>query len=153
EHTHILAMVVHHIAADGASMAPLARDLMVAYTARTASRPPGWEPLPVQYADYALWQQRLLGDLHDPRSLAAAQLRFWRDTLADAPDLLTQPTDRPRPTHRSFRGAVHRFTVPTHIHQRLVALAAAHDATVFMTVHAAFAAVLARLAGTDDVVI
>ncbi|AOD24505.1 non-ribosomal peptide synthetase [Rhodococcus sp. p52] len=153
EHAHVLAVVVHHIAADGSSMAPLARDLMLAYTARTGGTDPDRSPLPVQYADYALWQRRLLGDPDDPTSLAAAQLRFWRDTLADAPELLPLPTDRPRPTQRSFHGALHRFTVPADVQRRLEALAAEHDTTVFMAVHAAFAALLARLTGTSDIVI
>ncbi|MEU5843665.1 non-ribosomal peptide synthase/polyketide synthase [Rhodococcus sp. NPDC047139] len=153
DHTHLLAVVVHHIAADGASMAPLARDLMLAYTARSGGQAPAWVPLPVQYADYALWQRRLLGDPDDPHSLAAGQLRFWRDTLADAPDLLPLPTDRPRPTQRSFRGGLHRFTVPAAVYRRLTALATDHDTTVFMAVHAVFAALLARLTGTGDIVI
>ncbi|WP_455901807.1 non-ribosomal peptide synthase/polyketide synthase [Rhodococcus gordoniae] len=153
EHTHVLAVVVHHIAADGSSMAPLARDLMLAYTARTTGTAPDRAPLPVQYADYALWQRRLLGDPDDPASLAATQLQFWRDTLADAPELLPLPTDRPRPTQRSFRGALHHFTVPTAVQRRLEALAAEHDTTVFMAVHAGFAALLARLTGTSDIVI
>jgi len=151
--THILAVVVHHIAADGSSMAPLARDLMLAYTARTTGTAPDRAPLPVQYADYALWQRRLLGDPDDPASLAATQLQFWRDTLADAPELLPLPTDRPRPTQRSFHGALHHFTVPTAVQRRLEALAAEHDTTVFMAVHAGFAALLARLTGTSDIVI
>ncbi|MBS9371963.1 non-ribosomal peptide synthase/polyketide synthase [Rhodococcus sp. B50] len=150
---HVLAVVVHHIATDGSSMAPLARDLMLAYTARTTGAAPEWVPLPVQYADYALWQRRLLGDPDDPQSLAAAQLQFWRDTLADAPALLPLPTDRPRPTQRSFHGALHRFTVPAAVQRRLETLAAEHDTTVFMAVHAAFAALLARLTGTADIVI
>src|SRR5690606_6603739 len=153
DHTHVLAVVVHHIAADGSSMAPLARDLMLAYTARTGGTDPDRAPLPVQYADYALWQRRLLGDPDDPTSLAAAQLRFWRDTLADAPELLPLPTDRPRPTQRSLHGALHRFTVPADVQRRLEALAAEHDTTVFMAVHAARAALLPRLPRPADIVL
>ncbi|MGI9209836.1 MAG: non-ribosomal peptide synthetase, partial [Rhodococcus sp. (in: high G+C Gram-positive bacteria)] len=94
---HVLAVVVHHIAADGASMAPLARDLMGAYLDRTRGSAPSAAPLTVQYAEFALWQQALLGDPTDPESLAATQLRYWRETLADLPELLPLPTDRPRP--------------------------------------------------------
>ncbi|UYP17253.1 non-ribosomal peptide synthase/polyketide synthase [Rhodococcus sp. Z13] len=151
--THVLTVVVHHIAADGASMAPLARDLVAAYTARTGGQLPGWEPLAVQYADYALWQQQLLGDPDDPDSLAATQLRFWRETLADVPELLPLPTDRPRPPQQSFRGDLVRFTVPADLHARLAALAAEHDATEFMAMHAAFAVLLARLSGTGDITV
>ncbi|NME81103.1 non-ribosomal peptide synthase/polyketide synthase [Rhodococcus sp. 105337] len=150
---HVLAVVVHHIAADGASMAPLARDLMGAYLDRTRGSAPSAAPLTVQYADYALWQQALLGDPTDPESLATTQLRYWRETLADLPELLPLPTDRPRPAHRTFHGDIVRFTLDADLHRRISALAAAHSATVFMTVHAALAVLLARLSGTDDIAV
>ncbi|WP_235194106.1 non-ribosomal peptide synthase/polyketide synthase [Rhodococcus aetherivorans] len=150
---HVLVFVVHHIAADGASMAPLARDLMTAYAARTRGQEPAWAPLPVQYADYALWQRQVLGDPADPDSLAARQLEFWRTALADLPEILSLPTDRPRPPHQSFRGATVRFDVEPELHRRLADLAAAHGATVFMAVHAALAVLLARLSGSDDIAV
>ncbi|MFZ2530684.1 MAG: amino acid adenylation domain-containing protein, partial [Rhodococcus sp. (in: high G+C Gram-positive bacteria)] len=150
---HVLVLVVHHIAADGASMAPLARDVMTAYLARTRGQAPDWEPLPVQYADYALWQQRLLGDPADPTSLAARHLDHWRRTLADVHDVLALPTDRPRPPHRSFHGDTVHFTVPADVHSRLRELAARHGTTLFMTMHAALSVLLARLSGSDDITI
>ncbi|MFI6955256.1 amino acid adenylation domain-containing protein [Nocardia sp. NPDC050408] len=149
----VLALVVHHIAGDGTSMGPLTRDLMTAYAARTAGSVPGWTPLPVQYADYSIWQRELLGSEDDPESLAAGQIAYWRDALAELPDQLELPTDRPRPPVQSFAGG----KVPVHIdaetHRALVELARAEGATLFMVVHAALAVLLARLSGTDDIAV
>ncbi|MEV5838955.1 amino acid adenylation domain-containing protein [Nocardia sp. NPDC052112] len=149
----VLALVVHHIAGDGTSMGPLTRDLMTAYAARSAGSVPGWTPLPVQYADYSIWQRELLGREDDPESFAAGQIAYWRDALAELPDQLELPTDRPRPPVQSFAGG----KVPVHIdaetHRALVELARAQGATLFMVVHAALAVLLARLSGTDDIAI
>ncbi len=153
ETEHILVLVVHHITADGFSMGPLARDIMAAYTARRAGQPPQWAPLPVQYADYTLWQHRILGDEDDATSVAARQLQFWRTTLDGTPELLELPLDRPRPVQQSLRGAQVPFTVDAATHRQLVAVARRHDASVFMVVHAALAVLLARLAATTDIVV
>ncbi|MGA5361274.1 amino acid adenylation domain-containing protein [Streptomyces purpurascens] len=147
---HVLALVVHHIAADGWSLAPLARDLGVAYAARCGDQAPSWPPLPVQYADYALWQHDVLGSENDPDSVISQQLAYWRSTLEGLPDQLHLPTDRPRPAVASHRGDSVAFRIHPELHRALISLAQDHQVSLFMVVQAAVAALLTRLgAGTD----
>ncbi|WP_259371090.1 non-ribosomal peptide synthetase [Streptomyces sp. SCUT-3] len=150
EREHVLLLVMHHIASDGASAGPLARDLASAYTARRSGRAPEWAPLPVQYADYSIWQREVLGGEDDPDSEVSRQLGFWRRTLAGLPDQLELPTDRPRPAVPTFRGGTVPVTVGPELHRGLVELARENGASLFMVVQAALAALLTRLgAGTD----
>nr|WP_245805102.1 non-ribosomal peptide synthetase [Amycolatopsis australiensis] len=147
---HVLALVFHHIASDGWSMAPLWRDLAAAYTARRAGEAPQWTPLPVQYADYTLWHQDLLGSEDDPRSLLSTQLDYWRETLDGLPERIELPLDRPHPATATFRGELHTFTWDADLHAGIASLARDCGASVFMVVHAALAGLLTRLgAGTD----
>ncbi|WP_431972716.1 amino acid adenylation domain-containing protein, partial [Nocardia sp. bgisy134] len=149
----VLVFVVHHIAADGWSMRPLARDLMVAYAARSRGEVPAWAPLEVQYADYSLWQREVLGSENDPKSRISQQLDYWKSVLAGIPDQLDLPADRPRPAVQSFEGARIDFTIDTRLHRMLNVLAREHNATLFMVMHTAFATLLARMSRTDDIVI
>ncbi|WP_312870297.1 non-ribosomal peptide synthetase [Gordonia asplenii] len=151
---HVVVLVVHHISADGASMAPLGRDLMTAYAARAAGLRPAWAPLRVQYADFTLWQAERLAE-SDSTGVAEErrQLDYWARRLAGAPELLSLPTDRPRPPAPSFAGGAVGFEIPVDIVRKLESIAHEHNSTLFMVTQAAYAILLGRLAGTTDVVI
>ncbi|MET0316098.1 MAG: amino acid adenylation domain-containing protein, partial [Rhodococcus fascians] len=150
---HVLTIVVHHISADGWSLGPLARDVMIAYAARTEWESPAWVPLPVQYADYTLWQRAVLGSEDDASSLISQQVAYWKSTLDGLPDQLDLPTDRPRPARQSFGGGTVEFEIEPRIHAGLLDLGRERNASLFMVVHAALAVLLARLSGTEDIVV
>ncbi|MEV0259702.1 amino acid adenylation domain-containing protein, partial [Streptomyces sp. NPDC050732] len=148
---YVLSVVAHHVAVDGWSMGVLARDLEAAYAARCEGRVPGWGALPVQYADYALWQREVLGELDDPASVLSGQLAFWRDALRGVPQELVLPVDRARPGVPSFKGRLVPVAADAFTHGRLVEVAGQGRATMFMVVHAAVALLLSRLGAGDDI--
>ncbi|OBH24462.1 hypothetical protein A5692_04715 [Mycobacterium sp. E342] len=150
---HVLVAVAHHIAADGWSITPLIRDLGMAYAARCADQSPGWVPLPVQYADYTLWQRTQFGNLDDPHSRIAAQLVYWEHTLAGMPERLALPTDRPYPAVADHRGASITVEWPAELQQQIARVAREHNATSFMVIQAALAVLLAKLSTNTDVAV
>src|ERR1700678_359456 len=136
-------------------MQVLMSDLATAYQARRDVRTPGWAPLPVQYADYTLWQRSLLGGDDQggdgDGGVLAGQVDYWKRALASLPEELALPFDRPRPALPSQRGnAVHYQLADPALHAALDSLARQHQATIFMVLHAGLAALLSRMgAGTD----
>ncbi|MCY7832673.1 non-ribosomal peptide synthetase DhbF [Bacillus spizizenii] len=147
---YVLLLLVHHIVGDGWSLTPLTRDLGAAYAARCYGKAPEWAPLTVQYADYALWQQELLGSGDDPNSLIAGQLAFWKESLKNLPDQLELPTDYSRPAEPSHDGDTIHFCIEPELHKRLQDLARANRVSLFMVLQSGLAALLTRLgAGTD----
>ncbi|WP_262061793.1 non-ribosomal peptide synthetase, partial [Streptomyces sp. STR69] len=151
EDQHVLLLVLHHIAGDQWSDGPLWRDLAAAYEARREGRAPAWAPLPVQYADYALWHREALGDPDAPDSRQSRQLAYWQQALAGLPDELALPVDRPRPLESSHRGGAVGLTLDAERTRDLRALARRHGVSMFMVTQAAVAALLHRLGAGDDI--
>ncbi|AVM01528.1 non-ribosomal peptide synthetase [Gordonia iterans] len=153
ESEFLFAVVAHHIAADGESMGPLVTDVLTAYVARAAGQVPPFVPLPVQFADFAIWQREVLGAPDDAGSVLGRQLEHWRARLAQLPDVLELPADRKRPAVASYRGAELRFEIPAEVADRVASISAEHDVTPFMVTHAALAVLLARLSATQDIAV
>ncbi|OSC19691.1 non-ribosomal peptide synthetase, partial [Mycobacterium vulneris] len=150
---HVLVAVLHHIAADGWSIAALIRDLGVAYARRSARLAPDWPALAVQYVDYTLWQRAQLGDLEDSSSPIAAQLDYWQRALAGLPERLQLPTDRPYPPVADQRGASVVLEWPPEVQQQVARAAREHKATSFMMMQAAVAVLLSKISASSDVAV
>ncbi|WP_259644472.1 condensation domain-containing protein, partial [Mycobacterium kansasii] len=149
---HVVGIVVHHIACDGWSLAPMVRDMGQAYRARRLGRAPQWAPLAVQYVDYTLWQREWLGAETDPDSVIAGQLAYWRQELTDLPEVVSLPADRARPPVPSYRGDAVEVRIDPQVWAGVKALAAAHNATPSMVLQAVLAVLLHRAGAGEDIV-
>ncbi|WP_266169313.1 non-ribosomal peptide synthetase [Dyella subtropica] len=148
EQEHVLLLTLHHIVSDGWSMGVLTNELSTLYAAALDGHADPLLPLAVQYPDYAAWQRQWLAG-----ERLQAQASYWRQALADVPTLLALPTDRPRPPQQSFEGSWLPVQLDPALTDGLKRLSQRHGTTLFMTVMAAWAVVLSRLSGQDDLVI
>ena len=146
--THILILVVHHIAADGISLGVLGEELGALYGAACANAQASLAPLPAQYGDFAHWQQNCLRPEEIER-----QLEWWRAHLDGAPDVLGLPTDRPRPAVSQHRGGHLSISSGPRLRQQIEALATTNGVSSFSVLFAAYAALLSRLTRQDEVVV
>jgi amino acid adenylation domain-containing protein len=145
---HILLVNMHHIISDGWSTGVFIRELSHLYRAFVTGEKPTLPTLPIQYADFAIWQRQWLQG-----KVLATQLEYWKQQLAGAPTLLTLPTDRPRPAIQTFQGKIERFQLDSQLTQQLKALSQQSGCTLFMTLLAAFGVVLFRYNGQTDLII
>ena len=145
---HLLLLTMHHIVSDAWSKEVLARDLAALYRASVLGQDQQLPALQIQYADFAAWQRRWLRD-----GVLQAQTGYWQQTLAGAPALIELPTDRVRPQRQDYSGALVEFSFDAALSAGLRALGQRHGSTLFMTLMAAWAAVLLRLSGQNEVVI
>ena len=145
---HLLVIIMHHIISDGWSMNILVREIATLYHAIYKGYPNPLPELPIQYPDFAVWQHNWLQG-----EVLSEQISYWQQRLADAPATLDLPTDYPRPAIQSYRGAIHRHTLPTHLTQRVIQFSRQANATPFMTLLAAYQLLLARYSGQDDIVV
>ncbi len=145
---HVLTLAMHHIISDGWSMGVIRRELVILYETLLAGRPPRLAPLPIQYADYAAWQRRHLGD-----AALTSQLDFWKRRLAGAPTLHQLPTDFPRPPKQTYDGGHVALMIPEETSHALRALSRRSGASMFMCLYSAFSVLLARYSGADDLVV
>ena len=151
EQEHVLLLVLHHIAGDGWSLAPLARDLGEAYGARREGRAPEFEPLSVQYADYAEWQREVLGEEEDKESRMSVQLEYWKKALEGMAEETELPVDRARPQAMSYRGGTVELKLDAELHRGLKRVAGETGASLFMVLQAGLAVLLKKLGGGEDI--
>ena len=148
ETEHILLVCMHHIVSDGWSMGVFLQELAALYKAYSQAQPSPLTPLPIQYADFALWQRQWLQG-----GVLQSQLSYWQQQLKDAPALLSLPTDRPRPAVQTFAGAHQEFALSQKLTQGLIQLSQKQGVTLFMTLLAAYDTLLYRYTGTEDILV
>ena len=145
---HILLVCMHHIVSDGWSMGVFVKELATLYDGYAQGKSPNLAPLPIQYADFALWQRQWLqGDI------LQSQLDYWQQQLKDAPALLALPTDKPRPAVQTFAGAHHKFELSVELTSKLTKLSQEQGCTLFMTLLAAYDTLLYRYTGVADILV
>ena len=143
---HVLTLTIHHVAADGWSMRVLVEELIALYGARRQGIEATLPDLPIQYADYAIWQRHWLEAGERER-----QLEYWMARLGGGQSVLELPTDRQRPALPSYRGARHELQLPQALGRQLQALAQREGTTLFMLLLASFQALLHRYSGQDEI--
>lgn len=143
----IVVFVMHHISADGWSLATLTNDLQAAYDGLPL------EPLPIQYADYALWQQQFLDDKVDGVSLQDRELQYWKKQLEGIPDEIELLVDHKRKPNPQAQGDSFKFVIPAQLHKQLLGLANEHNATLYMVLLAAFSAMATKIGAGEDIVV
>ncbi|MEM9004406.1 MAG: amino acid adenylation domain-containing protein [Cyanobacteria bacterium P01_F01_bin.86] len=145
---YVLLLTMHHIISDGWSMGVLIQEIYRLYPVFCANEPSPLAELPIQYADFALWQRQ-----HLSGATLEAQLDYWKQQLEGAPELLQLPTDRPRPNRQTNCGKTQRFTLNAALTQKIKMLTQKSGTTLFMTLHAAFSALLYRYSSQSDILV
>nr|QEO74616.1 condensation domain-containing protein [uncultured bacterium] len=148
ENEHVMMLTMHHIVSDGWSMGVLMRELTVLYDAFSRRELAPLPDLPIQYADYAVWQREWLQG-----EVLEQQMKYWREQLQGAPPVLELPTDHPRPAVQSFRGAMSYRRLSGELLREIEALGRREGVTLYMSVLAAFTVVLARYSGEREIVV
>ncbi|MHC5915817.1 MAG: amino acid adenylation domain-containing protein, partial [Nostoc sp.] len=148
EHQHILLLVMHHIASDGWSTGILWQQLAAVYEAFLSGKPDPLPKLPIQYADFAVWQHQWLSG-----EILSGQINYWKTQLVGTNTVLELPTDRPRPPVQTYQGAVQSLMLPQTLSASLKELSHQQGVTLFMTLLAAFGTILHRYTGQEDILI
>ncbi len=146
--SHILVLIMHHIITDGWSMGIFIQELSTLYRGFTLNSPLLLAELPIQYADFAVWQRQWLTE-----EIQKQQLNYWKQQLADAPPLLELPTDKPRPAVQTFCGATQEFQIDQNLSKQIKTFSQQSGATLFHTLLAAFVVLMFRYSGQDDICI